>query len=138
MRIRDEFFNQRVTALWVHAGDAVAERVFFNALQLTVKVAPLFMEKRGAVSDEELRVAYLGTVNGRKVNLGQNSLGQGEPYPAGHGIGRANSVFGADGPGRCNTRVAKGAFDSCRGITCHGSYLSIHCTGKTTNANAQR
>ncbi len=73
------------------------------------------MEERGAVSDEELSVAYLGTVNSRKINLGQNSFGQGEPYPAGNGVGRANSIFGADGPGGCNTRVAKGAFDSAAG-----------------------
>jgi hypothetical protein len=64
------------------------------------EMALLLMEEAIPVREEELEIPELRPVDGRVVDLGDDPVPDGEPEPAGTGVGRADTVFCGMGPAR--------------------------------------
>ncbi len=98
VRIADHLLHQRVTPVAIAIMDADRQRVRVDVMELVDQVAPLLMEERLAIRDQELHVANLRPIDGGVVNFVVDPVRDCEPDPAGSRIGRADGVFRAGGP----------------------------------------
>src|SRR5262245_49373986 len=84
---------------------------------------PLVVNERVAVGDQILKIAYLRSVDGGKVDLVHDSRGQCKPEPTRSRIGGADCVFVTARPPRFNAGLAK-RFAIVR-LRLHTSHLSF-------------
>ncbi len=108
MRVADHLPYQRVTALAIAIVDADGKPVGIDVVELVNQIAPLFMEERLPIGDQELHVASLRAIDGRAVDFVEDSVRDREPDLAGDRIGRADGVFGAGRPARFEAGRAEG------------------------------
>ncbi len=98
VRIGDHFLDDSVLSLGIDIGDTVTQcargQTFVGVIHLAFAA-----EKRFPIGNEILQVAYLRPINGRVVNLVQDSLGDGKPDPAQRRVSGPYSVLVAARPG---------------------------------------
>src|SRR5689334_23936576 len=97
MRIGDDFLGDPVAPLGIGIRDPVTQRVRGQVLVGVVQMA-LVVEEGLPVADEVLQVAYLRLIDGRVVDLVQDTLGDGEPDPAQRRVRGPYPVLVAAGP----------------------------------------
>ena len=72
-----------------------------------IQVAFFFVAKGFAVADEKLKVARIGFVDVRIINLVHDAVTQRKPHPATGVIRRADALFRARRPARLNPGRSK-------------------------------
>jgi len=108
MRIGDDLFDDGVAFLRISVGDSVFQRVAGQTLYFCEKMALLLVEKTLPIGDEILKITDLRPIYGWIIDLGQDTVPHGEPYPAGGRIGSAHSILAAMGPARLDAGPAEG------------------------------
>ena len=72
-----------------------------------IQVALFLVAKRFAVGDEKLKVARVGLIHVRIINLVDDAVAEREPEPATGVIGRAHAFLRARSPARLDARRAE-------------------------------
>src|SRR5581483_5853048 len=131
MWIGDNFFDDPVATIGSDANDSIAQRVRGQALVGVVQMS--FVTEEGfPVRDEILQVAYLRTINGRVVDLVQDTFGYSEPDPAQTRVSGPYPVLVTPRPARRATGAARRrvlAEESCHGGSFAHEFLPITLTG---------
>src|SRR5262245_59480822 len=106
MRIGNKLLDDLVATLRIAIHHAKPQRQGRKVFLLADQVAALVLKKRFAVGDEKLQIADLRPIDGRVVNLVDDSARQGEPDPADGGICGAEAVLVVARPARGDTGAA--------------------------------
>src|SRR5512142_970909 len=91
-RIRDYFLHDREPSLRIAFGHAVTLRRRY-AFDLVLEIALLVHKNTFPVSKQQLKIACLGPICSRMINLVQDSLRQREPNSAAWRVCRSDTVF---------------------------------------------
>ena len=110
MRVGDDLLDQPVTSLVVAICQSVIERASLRIFDLVMKVTFFFMAERLAVSDQKLQFTDIRAINGRIVDLVEDSVTQRKPGVAVRVIGSPDALLVAVGPLRVKTGSAKCGF----------------------------
>jgi hypothetical protein len=99
-------------------GHFKSERSLGNAIYFAEEIPACIVEKGFAVRKEELKIAYLGRINGGVIDLGETSGIERVPHATGGGIRGANRDFCAVRPAGFDSRPTGAAcqfgdFDVC-------------------------
>jgi hypothetical protein len=73
-RVGDDVLVNAVAAFTIVRDDTVTERAVFEAADLVVEIALFLMEKRLPVGYEELQIANLRPVDGRKIDFVEDAV----------------------------------------------------------------
>jgi hypothetical protein len=108
VRIGEDLLHQPVAALALRIDQAVEKAIAFRVLDPAIQIAFLFVAKSLAVGYEELKVARVGLINVRMVNLVDDAVAQREPKPATGVVSRADALLGTRSPARLDARCSEG------------------------------
>ena len=123
IRIGEDFFLDPVASLQFGVGQFVNWNAGFERHILEFAVALLFGEKAGAVGDDQTLVAGASLVHAWEIDLVQDAMAQGEPYPAVLVERGTHSAFGARSPARSNSRPARRK--ACYFVIAHSVVLDV-------------
>ncbi len=104
MGIGDDFLDDAVLPPRIDVRDPIAERVGGQELVCVVQFA-FVVEESLAVGDQVLQIADLRPIDGRIINLIENTLGNGEPHATQGGVGGAYTVLVAASPAGFDPRT---------------------------------
>ena len=107
MGVGEDLLDDDISALRVGIRDPVAKDMMGEPFRLGTEMTLLLVEETLPVRDEELQVPELRPIHGRVVDFGDDPVPDGEPEPAGAGIGRADAVFCPVGPTWGNPRSSE-------------------------------
>ena len=129
MGVCDDFLDVSVTSFRVLPLNAVSQSGW-HALNVALKVSGLLMKEGLTISKKKLDVSHLGHINGRVIDLGDDTVPDSKPNPTGSRVGCADPVLVAVRPARLQTRPAKRVTISSN--SCH---LQIPCLTPLKLAN---
>ena len=98
VRVGEDLLDDGVAALRVGVRDPVPKDMMGESFRRGTEMALLLVEEALPVRDKELEIPELRPIHGRVVDFGNDPVPEGEPEPAGAGVGRADAVFCAVGP----------------------------------------
>src|ERR1051326_3504138 len=98
MRITDQLLFYSITALRIRAGDVIAQSMRLQTHGFALKIAFLFVKEGFAISNQELGITNLRTVDGRVIDFCEDAHRHGKPDPAGGRICSSNAIFRAGSP----------------------------------------
>src|SRR2546428_667144 len=107
MRIREDVFYQPVAAVGLGIRQTVKEAITLRIFDQVIQVALFFVAERFAITYQKLKVARVGMIDARIVNLIDDAVTEREPEPATCMIGRAHAFFRARSPAWLNSRRTK-------------------------------
>ena len=98
MGIGDYFLDQPVASLSIAVCQPVIQSAAFRVFDFVVKVAFFLMAERLTVGDQELQVTRVRAIDGRIVDLIDNSVAQRKPSMAASMIGGPDPLLAAGRP----------------------------------------
>jgi len=119
----DDLLDVSVAAFRVRPFNAVSQ-ARWHALNAALQILCLLMKEGLTISKKELDVPHLGHVNGWVIDLGDDTVPDGKPDPAGSRVGRADPILVAVRPTRLQTRPAEGVIISSNSCHCQIPHLT--------------
>src|SRR5262245_23252304 len=107
MRIREHMLYEAIAAVRFRIGEAVERAVAFRVLEAMIQVALLLVAECFAVADEKLKIARIGMIDVRIIDLVDDPMAESEPKPATAVVGRAHALLFAGGPARLDSGRSK-------------------------------
>src|ERR1044072_5206088 len=107
MGVREHFLYDAVTAARLRIDEAIERTIALRVLDAMIQVALLFVAECFAIADEKLKIASIGTIDVRIINLVDDPMAECEPKPATAVVSRAHALLCAGSPARLDSRRAK-------------------------------
>src|ERR1041385_5579148 len=107
MRIRKHMLYDAIAAVRFRIGEAVERAIALRVLDAVIQVTLLLVAECFAVADEKLKIARIGTIDVRIINLVDDPMAEREPKPATGVIGRAYALLCAGSPAWLDSRRSK-------------------------------
>src|SRR6185503_5171977 len=107
MRISEHVLYDAIAAVRLRICEAVERAIALRVLDAMIQVALLLVAKCFAVADEKLKIARIGMIDVRIINLANDPMAEREPKPATAVVGRAHSLLCAGSPARLDSRRSK-------------------------------
>jgi len=102
----DDLLDVSVAAFRVRPFNAVSQ-ARWHALDAALQILCLLMKEGLTICKKKLDVSHLGHINGRVIDLGDDTVPDGKPNPTGSRVGCADPIFVAVRPTGLQTRPAK-------------------------------
>src|SRR5256885_13049521 len=107
MRICQHMFYDPVAALALRICEAVKQAIALRIFDQMVEIALFLVAKCFSITDEKLKVAGVGLIDPRIVNLIDDAVTQREPEAATGMIGGTHAFFCARSPAWLDTKRTK-------------------------------
>ena len=107
MRIGEDVLDEPVAPVALRIGEAVEKTIAFRVFDPVIQVALFLVAKCFAVADQKLKIARVGLVDVRVIDLVDDAVAEREPDPAARMISGAEAFLGAGRPARLNSGRAK-------------------------------
>ena len=98
MRIGEDVLDQSVASLSIGIDNPIQDTVTIRIFDPVAEVAFLFMAKRFTIRYQKLKVAGVGLVVVRIIDLIDNAMADGEPKTTAGVVGRSNAFLGTGSP----------------------------------------
>src|SRR6185295_3487526 len=107
MRISKHMLYDSIAAARFRIGEAVERAIALRVLDAVIQVALLLVAECFAVADEKLKIARIGMIDVRIINLVDDPMAKREPKPATAVVSRAHALLCAGSPARLDSRRSK-------------------------------
>src|SRR5215831_13175683 len=107
MRISEDVLYDAIAAVRFRIDEAVERAIALRVLDTVIQVALLLVAECFAVADEKLKIARIGMIDVRIINLVDDPMTEREPKPATAVVSRAHALLGAGSPARLDSRRSK-------------------------------
>src|SRR6202041_3426215 len=115
--VGDDLLDVSVAAFRVLPLNAVSQ-ARRHALNAGLQILCLLMKEGLSITKKKLDVPHLRRVNSRVIDLGDNTVPDGKPDPAGSRVGCADPILVAVSPTGLQTRPAEGVIISSNSRHC--------------------
>ena len=107
VRIGEHMFHHTISGTWLRIRQAIEETIALRVFDRVIEIAFFLVAKGFAVTNEELKVAGVGFIDVRIINLVHDAVTQRKPHAATRVIRGAHAFFRARRPAGLDARRAK-------------------------------